>query len=369
MKRSALTGFLAIGAILVATNLLTSTFVPPARRSTGSAAMLGAAAAASMGAAPAFADEIGEAAKKFAKASYPFLKEVNWNSGLFNENPGKASPAEWTKAIAKAIDMGVSMDPELLTLGVRAHHAAIGSMDSNLVTSLKDYEGTLAAIGRMIASAPEAKTMAVYDSFSKLVDPAVPKYLMGTVNEGDALAAYFGFMEFKDVVKAHPIKASTAVSTKAFNPVLDTAAKKLAEASYPFLKEIDWSSKVSVSPTGFTGTPAQLTKAVDKVLVMGAAMDGLELRNAAQAHVKAIDGMDASGVATKADYEAILLGIGKTVATVPARNVLDVFNAFKDVTSPQVPGYLMSTVQSADAAAAYKGFLEFKDAVKVAGSR
>merc|ERR1712224_56915 len=145
------------------TNLLASTFVPPARGSAGSAAMLGAATAASMGAAPAFADEIGDAAKKLATASYPFLKEVDWNSKLSLTNPGKASAAEWTKAIAKAIDMGASMDPKLLQAGVYAHHQAIKSMDKNYVTSLGDYENTIAALGRMIASVPEAKTMAVYD--------------------------------------------------------------------------------------------------------------------------------------------------------------------------------------------------------------
>merc|ERR1712224_1018952 len=130
------------------TNLLASTFVPPARGSAGSAAMLGAATAASMGAAPAFADEIGNAAKDLAKASYPFLKEINWNSGLALTNPGKGSAAEWTKAIAKAIDMGAAMDPSLLKAGVEAHHKAIGAMDSKLVTSEAAYEGTLATIGR-----------------------------------------------------------------------------------------------------------------------------------------------------------------------------------------------------------------------------
>merc|ERR1712078_701975 len=138
-----------------------------------------------MGAAPAFADPIGDAARKLASASYPLLKDVDWNSRLSLTNPGKASAADWTKAIAKAIDMGAAMDSELLKAGVMAHHKAIGSMDAKLVTSQADYEGVLAALGRMIASVPEAKVMAVYNEFGKLVDPAVPKYLMGSVNEAD----------------------------------------------------------------------------------------------------------------------------------------------------------------------------------------
>jgi len=363
-KRSALTVFLASGAILLAaSNLLTSTFVPPARHSPASAAMLGAATAASLGAAPAFADEIGEAAKQLASASYPFLKDINWNSPLALENPGKASAAEWTKAIAKAIDMGAAMDPALLKLGVQAHHQAIGSMDSKLVASPAEYEKILAAIGRMVASVPEAKTMAVYDAFGSLVDPAVPKYLMATVDQADAAAAYAAFLKFKDVVKAHPITFAKPPAPT-LNPAIDAGAKKLAAASYNLVKDIDWSSKVAVTGAGFTGTPLQITKAIDKALVMGAAMDGATLRDAALAHVKAIDNMDAKGVATKADYEAIVTGIGKTIATVPVRNVMDVYNSFGDVVSPRVPQYLMSTVNSANAAAAYGSLMEFKDSVK-----
>ena len=104
--------------MLAATNLLASTFVPPARSSAGSAAMFGAATAASMGAAPAFADEIGEAAEKLAKASYPFLKEVDWTSELALTNPGKASAADWTKAIAKAQGSTYLPVPDPTDLGV-----------------------------------------------------------------------------------------------------------------------------------------------------------------------------------------------------------------------------------------------------------
>merc|ERR1711959_555685 len=154
-------------------------------------------------------------------------------SGLALTNPGKASAADWTKAIAKAIDMGAAMDSGLLKAGVQAHHKAIGSMDAKGVTSQADFEGVVAALGRMIASVPESKTMAVYNDFGKLVDPAVPKYLMGTVNEADAKAAYSALMEFKDVVKSHPITAKTAAA--ASNSQVDAAAGKFADASYNFL--------------------------------------------------------------------------------------------------------------------------------------
>ena len=106
------------------------------------------------------------------------------------------------------------MDSSLLKAGTEAHHKAIGSMDAKLVTSQADYEGTIAAIGRMIASVPESKTMAVYNEFGKLVDPAVPKYLMSSVNEADAKAAYTALMELRMWSKRIPLRQDWRRSSK-----------------------------------------------------------------------------------------------------------------------------------------------------------
>jgi len=123
---------------------------------------------------------------------------------------------------------------------------------------------------------------------------------------------------------------------------------------------------VAVQPTGFMGSPSELTKAVDKALVMGSEMDGGALKEAALAHVAAINSMDANGVATKADYQAILAGLGKAIASVPSSKVMDVYNSFGKVVNAQVPEYLMSSVQASDAMSAYSGLMEFKDVVKAA---
>merc|ERR1712224_1032679 len=138
---------------------------------------------------------------------------------------------------------------------------------------------------------------------------------MGTVKEADAQAAYKALLEFKDVVKAHPIKAAAATAPS--YPPLDSGAGKLTDAAYPFLKDIDWSSNLAAKASGFTGTPYEITKAIDKALLMGYAMDGGALQEAAAAHVKAIGNMDAKGVATKADFQAILVGLGKVIASTP----------------------------------------------------
>merc|ERR1712186_293228 len=175
---------------------------------------LAACAATVLGAASsAHADAIGDAAAKLSKAAYPFMKEVPWNSGLYNINPGSADTVAVTKAIGKMIAMGAQMDPKLLAAGADAHHKAIQGLPANGVCSEAQLTAINAAIGRMIASVPESTTMGVYNSVSALVDPKVPAYLMSTVKEADARAAYAALIDFTNVVKANPITASTPAST------------------------------------------------------------------------------------------------------------------------------------------------------------
>merc|ERR1719343_181426 len=318
-----------------------------------------------LGATPAFADEIGTAAKKLSDAAYPLLKDVNWNSGLALTKPGSASAADWLKAIDKAIVMGASMDSKLLKAGVEAHHKAIGSAGSG-VTSKADFEAINAALGRMIASVPESKVMDVYNAFSSLVSGDVPSYLMSTVKEEDAKTAYAALMEFKDVVKAHPItpkEASTPAALSSKLGGIDAAAAKLSSASYPFIQDIDWTSDLSLTPLPGVA-PIDVMKAVDKMLVMGASMDGKLLKEAAEAHHKALGNMDAKLVASAGDYEAINAALGKVIASVPSSQVMDVYNAMGKIVSPVVNNNLFSTVKAGDAQAAYAAFLNFKDVVK-----
>lgn len=315
-----------------------------------------------MGTAPVYADAIGDAAKKLSTAAYPLLKDVDWSSQLALVKPGTASAIDYAKAIKTAIDMGAAMDSQLLKAGVEAHHKAIGSAGSG-VTSQADFEAINAALGRMIASVPESKVMAVYDAFSKVVGPEVPPYLMSTVKEADAKAAYAALMDFKDVVKANPITPAAAGS--ASNSGIDAAATKLASAAYPLLKDVDWTSDLASKPLPGASSKAVLG-AIDKALVMGAAMDGAALKEAALAHVKAIDDIDAKGLTTEADFAAIAAGLGKAIASVPTSKVMDVYNAFGKIVPGTVPNYLYASVSANDAQAAYKGLLEFKDVVKAA---
>merc|ERR1711885_88747 len=135
------------------------------------------------------------------------------------------------------------------------------------------------------------------------------------------------------------------------------AAKKLSDASYPFLKEIDWTSDLFMKPLP-GASASQALKAVDKAIVMGSAMDGNLL--------KAIGSIDGNGVTSAADYEAVNAALGRVVASVPASKVMDVYNAFAGLVNPAVPNKLFSTVNALDANAAAKAFYEFKDVVKAA---
>jgi len=365
---------LILGALAGAVLFRGTVFVPPpaARHAQGAQASLAACSAALLGAAgDVHADAIEDAALKLTKAAYPFMKEVPWNSDLFAQAPGKADAAAWTKTIGKIIDMGAAMDWKLVKAGGVAHHNAIAAgLDSNGVCSEPQLAAINTAIGRMIASVPEKTTMDVYNSVQKLVDPKVPETLMSKVKADDAKAAYAALVDFAQVVKANPIKPEKAAASP-MKPVVDgvvgKAAAKLSTVAYPFMKDIDWKADFYAKPVPGK-SPQEALKAVDKMIVLGTQMDGTLLQEAAKAHVKAIQGVDAKGLLTQKDFEAINVGIGKAIASAPEKAVMDVYYQMNDlVGSSPIPDYLLSRVNAEDAKAAYKAFIEFERFVHRSG--
>ena len=179
-------------------------FVPgPGRfaRSVAPAAV-GAGALGMLGAAPAYADKIDDAAKVLSEKSYPFLKEIDWTSDVYAKLPTQP-PLKVMTAIDTMLKMGAAMDPAALKTGVLAHSQAIANMDSKGVATLADYTAINSAIGHMISSVPASKTMDVYNAFAKFnLGSDVGPYMMSKVNAADAQAAYKALMDFKDVVKA-----------------------------------------------------------------------------------------------------------------------------------------------------------------------
>jgi hypothetical protein len=94
-------------------------------------------------------------------------------------------------------------------------------------------------------------------------------------------------------------------------------------------------------------------------------MDSDLLKAGVQAHHKAIGAVsEANPVMSKADFEAINAAIGRMIASVPESQTMDVYNAFSALVPAEVPQYLMSTVNEADAKRAYSALMQFKDVVK-----
>merc|ERR1712066_708521 len=325
-----------------------------------------ATTAGAMMAPAAFADEIGDAAKKLGEASYAFAKEVDWNNGLYLQAPGQFQPLKALTAIDKMIVLRAQADPKLLSAAAAAHHKAIGSISGpNGVTSKADWEAVNAALGRVFASVPEATVMDVYNAVSDITDPGAPAYLKSLVNGADADKAYSALLTFKDVVKKNQVASAGPAASAPSGDKIGEAAKKLSDASYPFLKEIDWTSDLYIKPLP-GASASQALKAIDKAIVMGSAMDGNLLKAAAEAHHKAIGSIDANGLTSAADYEAVNAALGRAVASVPTSKVMDVYNAFSGLVNPAVPNKLFSSVNALDANAAAKAFYEFKDVVKAA---
>merc|ERR1712242_433782 len=217
-----------------------------------------------------------------------FASEVDWKNGIYLQAPGKFQP---------------------LKAAADAHHKAIGSIKgANGVTSKADWEAVNAAIGRIVASVPEKTVMDVYNSVSAITDSQVPAYMKSKVVGADAEKAYSAFLQFKDVVKANQVSSAAPVSAAPTGDAIGTAAAKLSAESYPFLKSVDWLSPIYLKP-----------------------LPGVSADKSLKAIHKAIGSIDASGVTSAADYEAVNAAIGRVVASVPTSKVMDVYNAFAKV--------------------------------------
>merc|ERR1712117_779736 len=174
--------------------------------------------------------------------------------------------------------------------------------------------------------------------------------------------AYAAFLQFKDVVKQNQVTSAAPATTAPTGDSIGVAAAKLSAESYPFLKSVDWLSPIYLKPLPGVSADKAL-KAVDKAIVMGSAMDGQLLKQAAAAHHKAIGSIDASGVTSAADYEAVNAALGRVIASVPKNTVMVVYNTFAGLVQPTVPNNLFQSVNPLDANAAAKAFYAFKDVV------
>merc|ERR1711992_194189 len=220
----------------------------------------------------------------------------------------------------------------------------------------------MGALGHMIASAGEAKTMAVYNAWKEVVPAGAPAYLKSTVNGKDAEKAYRALMDFKDVVKSEASATGAAPPTARAPDAIDAAAKTLSTAAYSFMKEVDWNADYYTLVPG--AKPIPVLKAIKAALDQGAKMDPFYLQEGALAHAKAIGAVDAKGVLPVKDLVAVNSAIGHMIQSSGEGATMNTFNAFKGLVPDNIPSYLMSTVNPGDAQAAYSALLKFKDVVK-----
>ena len=159
--------------------------------------------------------------------------------------------------------------------------------------------------------------------------------------------------------------AATLFAPAACADEIGDAAKKLGDGSYDLAKEVDWNNGLYLQAPG-AFTPLEALKAIDKMIVMGAAADPKLLQAAGEAHHKAIGSVSgANGVTSRADWDAVNAALGRVFASVTESMVMDVYNEVSSITDPGVPAYMKSLVKGADAEKAYSAFLTFKDVVKM----
>ena len=165
--------------------------------------------------------------------------------------------------------------------------------------------GAMSAIGCVVASVPEKMVMEIYESVSAITDPKVPACMKSLVNGKDAETAYEGFLTFTNVVKKSQVRSVGPPARVPTGDQIGEAAKQLSDASYSFFKDLDWF----------------------KMIVMGVKADGNALKAVAETHHKTIGSIDASGVISAADYEAVNAALCRVVASVPKSTVVDIYNS------------------------------------------
>jgi len=345
----------AAGVATVAYLKQPSAFVPGPHRQT--AVPWAAVSAATMFGSAASAGPVEDAAKKLADKSYPMVKATDWATTDVLDKYMATVPT--TKEFSKAIlELSVNLDPKLVKDAVQAHKKAVDAMGPNFITPLKNHEDVTIALAKMFAAAPKDKIKAVFDATPNVADLNGAWYKQ--MPQADAQATFEAFKELANVVNAAPTKAVAPVAAPSMDGPIGMAAKKLADASYPMLQKVDWAS-TGVLDKYVSNTPANKA-GISALLDAGLAMDPKLIQGATQAHLDAINAVDANLVTPLANHEAVTVALAKLIASAPPAKIKAVFD-----TVPSVQGLNLDwfgTMNVADAVQSYQAFLETATAVK-----
>lgn len=330
-------------------------FVPgPAPRHT---APLAAGTLAAMFGSAANAATVQDAAKKLADASYPMVKATDWATTDVLDKYTANTPI--TKDFVKAVlDLSVALDPKLVKDAVSAHKKAVEAMGPNFVTPLKNHEEVTIAIAKMFAAAPKDKIKAVFDTTPAVGDLNGAWYAQ--MPKADADATFVAFKELAEAVKASPTKDVGPAVVPSMDGPIGTAAKALADASYPMVKAVDWAG-AGVLDKYTINTPAT-KESIKAVLDAGLAMDPKLIRGATQAHLDALNAVDGNLVTDLANHEKVTVAIAKLIASAPATTIKSVFDTLPNVKGLNADWF--ATMPMMDAIKSYQAFLETATAVK-----
>jgi len=326
-----------------------------------------------LAAAPAaFADQIGDAAAKFADAAYPIAEKINWGNtpviSSYIATESAKNPGGVAKAVDKLLEAGLTMDPKLVYAAVAAHDKAIeGAMSNkNLVASKADFAAVNEALARMISSADNNKIFKLLDAFPDNKDLQAKLYSLN--DKAEAQSAYKAFEELTKVVKAASTNGANGLpgTPVGSGGAIADAAAKFSEATYPIAKSIDWSKTPEISKYiagAAANDPKGVAKAFDDVLKVGLSMDPKAVYAAVAAHDKAIDAaVGKSGlVASQADFAAVNEALARMIATADPAKFNAILTAFPGNADLQLGLFALNN--PGQAKAAYDSFSALTEAV------
>lgn len=158
-----------------------------------------------------------------------------------------------------------------------------------------------------------------------------------------------------------------AAAPAALADPLGDASKKLADASYPLLKQIDWARSpalnkwLSGAAEGWSpGKP--VAQAVGSTLKLGLALDPKLVAASVAAHEKAVaDAAAQPGLVTPLkDHAAVTESIARMFATVPANKVKAVFDTYSKVGLKAINRDWFASVNPDDAKASFRAFFDLQ---------
>merc|ERR1711897_58626 len=156
--------------------------------------------------------------------------------------------------------------------------------------------------------------------------------------------------------------AAALFAPAAFADGVDSAAKKLADLSYPMVKATDWAT-TDVLDKYMASVPT--TKEFSKaILELSVALNPKLVKNAVQAHKKAVEAMGPNFITPLKNHEEVTTALAKMFAAAPADKIKAVFDATPSVES--LNGDWYAQMPKADADATFVAFKELAEAVKAA---